>query len=441
MRLSWRDLGTPRADRAHGEAVEISGWPTTALSLKRGDYFLLTAEPGCCAGCVPGNPLAVIEVFATSDIVLAGGPLRLAGTLEVVTGDPEQWRYQLRGARLVGGVTRRAVLAASPLFCLPVPALAQTDGTAVDLHSHAGNLIRAAYGREGLLDIASPMKKGGLSTACLCIVADSPVISVSSGRIRPNRSPRPGELYDFSKIQFGKIHELARGQSLTIIKTSADLRAARANQPAVIVTSEGADFLEGRIERLDEAYQRWQLRQLQLTHYRPNELGDIQTEPAEKGGLTDFGADVIRRCNALGIVVDVAHGTFELVKRAVTTTSKPLILSHTALSDRPYPWTRLITSDHARAIVSVRGVIGVWPVQRVQNVSSYAEDIARMVDVAGIDHVGIGTDQMGLPGGSSMPSYADLPQLAAALSTRFKPDEITRLLGGNYRRVFEATLG
>ena len=58
--------------------------------------------------------------------------------------------------------------------------------------------------------------------------------------------------------------------------------------------------------------------------------------------------------------------------------------------------------------------------------------------VARVDHVGIGTDQMGLQGPSCMPSYADLPQLAAALSSRFKPDEIAKLLGGNYRRVFEA---
>ena len=441
MRLSWRDLGTPRADKAHGKAIEISGWPTTPLSLRRSDYFMLMAEPNCCAGCVPNNPLAVIEVFATEDVDLGAGPLWLTGTLHVETADRDQWRYQLRAAKPASGATRRSLLVAGSLVCLPVPALAQSDGAAVDLHSHGGNIIRASYGREGLLDVAGPMKKGGVAAICLAIVADSPVISSSGGRIRPNRTPRPGELYDFSKTQFGKVHEVVRGQSMTIVKTAADLRTARASQPAVIVTSEGADFLEGRIERLDEAYQRWQLRQLQLTHYRPNELGDIQTEPAEKGGLTDFGAEVIRRCNTLGIVVDVAHGTFELVKRAVATTSKPLVLSHTALSDRPYPWTRLITSDHARAIVSVRGVIGVWPVQQVQNVSSYATDIARMVDVAGIDHVGIGTDQMGLPGGSSMPSYADVPQLVAALSTRFKPDEIAKLMGGNYRRVFEAALG
>ena len=133
--------------------------------------------------------------------------------------------------------------------------------------------------------------------------------------MRPVREPQPGELYDFSKVQFAKLHELARTQSMPIVRTAADLRAARSSRPSVIVTSEGADWLEGRIERLDEAYQRWQLRQLQLTHYRPNELGDIQTEPSVHGGLTDFGAEVIRRCNALGIVVDVAHGTFELVKR------------------------------------------------------------------------------------------------------------------------------
>jgi membrane dipeptidase len=206
------------------------------------------------------------------------------------------------------------------------------------------------------------------------------------------------------------------------------------------VTSEGGDWLEGRIERLDEAYQRWQLRQLQLTHYRPNELGDIQTEPAVNNGLTDFGAAVIRRCNQLGIVVDVAHGTFELVKRAVATTTRPLVLSHTGLNDRPTPWTRFITSDHARAIASVRGVIGVWPVTQAATVQSYADSIARMVDVVGVDHVGIGTDQMGLLGSSAMPSYAELPQLAAALSSRFSSDETSKILGGNYRRVFEACI-
>lgn len=439
MRLSWRDLGMPRADRAHGKAVEISGFPATILPTPTADHFLMMAEPGCCADCVPNNPLAVVEIVADRPLKLGNGAVRLSGTWQVSV-DPDGWRYQLHAAEVMPGISRRAVLAASPLFCLPVPAMAQTDGTAVDLHSHGGNLIKASYGRDSLLDVATPMRNGGMSTICLCIVGDGPVLNVSSGRIRPSRDPKPGELYDASKIQFAKLHELIRSQSMAIVRTAADLRAARASQPSVIVTSEGADWLDGKIERLDEAYRRWQLRQLQLTHYRPNELGDIQTEPSVHGGLTDFGVEVVRRCNAMGIVVDVAHGTFDLVKRAVATTTKPMILSHTALSDRPYPWTRLITSDHARAIASIRGVIGIWPVTQVANVAAYAESIARMVDVVGVDHVGIGTDQLGLQGPSAMPSYADLPQLAAALSSRFKPAEISKLLGGNYRRVFETCI-
>jgi membrane dipeptidase len=440
MRLSWRDLGTPRGDRTTGQTVEISGFPLTLLPTQAAGHFLMMAEPGCCQGCVPNNPLAVVEVLADRPIELANGALRLAGTWHV-SSDPEGWRYQLHGARAIGGVTRRTVMAASPLLCLPVPARAQaTDGTAVDIHSHAGNIIRASFGRDSLLDVVGPMRKGGMSVICLAIVADSPIIQVSSGRNRPGRDPRPGELYDWSKTTFAKLHELVRGQAMPIVRTAADLRAARAGQPSVIVTSEGADFLEGKIERLDEAYQRWQLRHLQLTHYRPNELGDIQTEPAVHGGLTDFGAEVIRRCNSLGIVVDVAHGTFDLVKRAAATTSKPLVLSHTALSDRPLPWTRLITSDHARAIAATRGVIGVWPVSQSGTVQSYADLMARMVDVVGVDCVGIGTDQLGLLGPSAMPSYADVPQLAAALRGKFTADETAKILGGNYRRVFEACI-
>ena len=438
-RLSWRDLGKPRADRAHGKTVEVTGFPVTVLPTPTTDRFLMMAEPGCCQGCVPNNPLAVIEVIADQPLKIGNGAVRVTGTLRVES-HRESWRYQIHGAELAPGLSRRAMLAASPLFCLRSTAMAQaTDGTAVDSHSHAGNLIRAAHG-QSLIDVASRMKQGSLSVVCLCIVGDSPIIGVQNGRLRPVREPKPGHLYDFSKVQFAKLHELARTQSMPIVKTAADLRAAQSSRPSVIVSSEGADWLEGRIERVDEAYQRWQLRQLQLVHYHPNELGDIQTEPSVHGGLTDFGAEVIRRCNALGILVDVAHGTFDLVKRAAATTSKPLLLSHTGLGNRPTPWTRLITSDHARAIASTGGVVGIWPVNDVAHVNSYASGIARMVDVIGVDHVGIGTDQMGLLGPSSLPSYADLPQLAAALSSRFKPDEISKLLGGNYRRVFEASV-
>lgn len=440
MRLSWHDLGTPRADKANGKTVEIAGFPLTLLPAGSADYFLMMAEPGCCQGCAPNNPLAVVEVTADRPLRLGNGALRLTGTWHV-SSDSDSWRYQLRNAEVKPGVTRRALMAASPLFCLPVPAMAQAaDGMAVDIHSHAGNLTAMSYGRGSFAPVADPMRQGGLSVICLAIVADSPIIKTIDGRYRPGREPAPLELSNFSKRAFETLHALVREQGMPIIRTAADLRAARSTRPSVIVASEGGDFLDGRLDRLDEAYNRWQLRHLQLTHYRPNELGDIQTEPAEKGGLTAFGADVIRRCNSLGIVVDVAHGTFELVKKAAAVTAKPLVLSHTALTQRPSPWTRLITPDHAKVIAGTRGVIGIWPVTQTYTIQSYADSIARMVDVVGVDHVGMGTDLLGLGGQSALPRYADLPQLAAALRTRFNADETAKLLGGNYRRVFEASL-
>jgi membrane dipeptidase len=159
------------------------------------------------------------------------------------------------------------------------------------------------------------------------------------------------------------------------------------------------------------------------------------------GGLTAFGAEVIRRCNRLGIVVDVAHGTYDLVKKAALVTTKPLVLSHTSLTDRPVAWTRRILPDHAKVIASTRGVIGIWPViDYFPTYAAFADGFARMVDVAGIDHVGLGSDQMGLVGASTMPSYANLPQLAAALRAKFTAEETAKLLGGNYRRVFDASL-
>jgi membrane dipeptidase len=438
MRLSWRDLGTARAERAHGKTVELSGFALSLLPGTRGDYFVMMAEPGCCAGCVPANKLAVVEVFAKEPLKL-DGKLQLSGTWHV-SGDEDGWRYQLRAATTKPGVSRRALLAASPLFCLPVPTFAQANLNGVDLHSHAGKLLNVKSNPD-FPPVAAPMRQGGMAAICLAIVPDSPTSQYAEGRIRPFRNPNPGELYQYATASFQRLHRLVREQGLGIIRTAAELRAATAAQPSVIVSSEGGDFLEGRLERLDEAYDRWGLRHLQLTHYRPNELGDIQTEPSEKGGLTAFGADVIRRCNQRGIVVDVAHGTFDLVKAAAKIATKPLVLSHTSLTERPSNWTRLIVPDHARVVASTRGVIGIWPVKQIFGTfAAWAQGIARMADVVGVDHVGVGTDLLGLPGGSTIADYNEMPQLAAALSGRFNPAEVAKIMGGNYRRVFDASL-
>jgi len=173
-----------------------------------------------------------------------------------------------------------------------------------------------------------------------------------------------------------------------------------------------------------------------------NELGDIQTEPPVHGGLTDFGAAVIRRCNQLGIVVDVAHGPIDLVRRAARETARPLVLSHTSLTTRPGPFSRQITAEHAKLIAGTGGVIGVWPPATIYpNLAAMAAGIVRMADTAGIDHVGIGTDLRGLVGATVFPDYDTLPALAEALlQAGLNETETGKVLGGNYARVFTASL-
>lgn len=313
------------------------------------------------------------------------------------------------------------------------------------MHSHAGRIggVRNVEEHRDFAAVARPMRAGGMAAVCFAIIADSPCHRVMpDGRIHPYREPEPGELYRYAKMSFERLHSLIERERLTLVTDAAALRAASGKTPSAIVASEGADFLEGDPDRIDEAYEVYKLRHLQLTHYRVNELGDIQTEYPVHNGLTDAGVEVIRRCNKLGIVVDVAHGTYELVKRAASVATKPLILSHTSFRADPGARSRLISADHARAIAATGGVIGVWPPATVfRDLRAMARGIAQLAEIVGVEHVGLGTDMLGLVGGSVFDRYERLPDLAhALLDTGFKTSEVAAILGGNYARVFEASL-
>jgi membrane dipeptidase len=200
------------------------------------------------------------------------------------------------------------------------------------------------------------------------------------------------------------------------VLTAADIAAAHAaGEPAIILDIEGLDFLETKLERLEESYQRG-VRTMQLVHYTPNDIGDFQTGEVVHHGLTAFGTDVIRACHRLGVVVDVAHATEDTVKQAVKVATKPLLLSHTALrgskAQGPTPLTeRQITPDHARAIAETGGSIGIW--HFFASVERYVDGLKEMVDVVGVDHVSIGTDQGGTPGLMPPP----MPRRSSAATT------------------------
>ena len=359
----------------------------------------------------------------------------------MIDAQRRRWLTTLGAAGALGlGACARPTASIDPALLADVPA----DMPTIDLHSHAGHLIpsRTIGFARPLTELAAPMRAGGMDVVCLAVVADTPCTRDEGGSIRAWRQPLPGELYAYAQGAFARAHALVAREDLVIVRTADDLKGASGRRRSVIIASEGGDFLEGKVDRVDEFRERHGLRHLQLTHYRVNELGDIQTAPPVHGRLTDVGRAVVGRCNRLGIVVDVAHAPLAMVRGVVDVTDRPIVLSHTSLTKAPVPppTTRLVTAEHARLVASTGGVIGIWPpASRFPTMAALATGIAAMVDVVGVDHVGLGTDMLGLTGPAVFESYAQLPALRQALrDTGFAPEETARLLGGNYARVFVA---
>jgi len=234
----------------------------------------------------------------------------------------------------------------------------------VDVHTHGGKtgITSKAPPND---DLANAMRAGSLAVACLADVPDGPILGRNAeGVLAAVRTPEPGQLYRHHLERLAWMDETVANHGLRRALCAADLEAAhKAGQPAIVADVEGLDFLDGKLERLEEAHQRG-IRHLQLVHYTPNDIGDFQTGAITHQGLTAFGAEVIRACHRLGFVCDVAHAIEDMVKQAVKIATKPLLLSHTALSRSramgPTPLQgRQITSDHARAIAETGGSIGI----------------------------------------------------------------------------------
>lgn len=104
--------------------------------------------------------------------------------------------------------------------------------------------------------------------------------------------------------------------------------------------------------------------------------------------------------------------------------------------------SRLISPDHARLVAETGGVIGVWPPHAIfPDLTAMANGMARLADVVGVDHVGLGSDMLGLVGASVFNNYRQLPDLAEAmLAVGFSAGDVGKVLGGNYARVFAATM-
>ncbi len=348
------------------------------------------------------------------------------------------------GAMLAGGVGPRGSTAAAQTAEAAAAALAVLrQSISVDVHTHGGTTGITSKAPPGD-DLANGMRAGSLAAACLADVPDGPVLGRNAaGALAAVRTPAPGQLYQHHLERLAWIDAMVASHGLRRALTAADLEAAHAaGEPAIVMDIEGLDFLEMKLERLEEAHQRG-VRHVQLVHYTPNDIGDFQTGAVTHNGLTPFGAEAIAACHRLGLVCDVAHATEATARQAAKAAVKPLLLSHTALSGSkamgPTPLKgRQVSRDHALVIAETGGSIGVW--HFFPSLDSYVDGLKEMVEVVGVDHVSIGTDQQVRP--ASLQDYTQWVQLVAAmLRGGFTPEEAGKIAGGNYMRIFRAAVG
>jgi membrane dipeptidase len=325
----------------------------------------------------------------------------------------------------------------------------------IDTHNHVDVPLTTAELPGPKVDLAGEMKKSGLSAICMTFALDYQKLN------------NPGEAYDRFLNGLNAMDGILKSNNMKRSLNLADIKAAHQQHlPTVIQSVEGGHFLEGKAERLETAYNRG-LRQLGLLHDSDasTPLGDVYTNPPQWGGLTSFGADIIKKCNQIGILVDLTHASNETMNAAIKISQMPVIVSHTGLDTqlgqnasmakmmRP----RLISKEQAKIVANAGGLIGVWT-HLSESPLEYAQNIKAMVDVTGIDHVCIGTDTKMTPsyrpgGGNNGGRVGERTNEAwkdqnlgfyyavvdAMLKTGFTEDDIAKVGGGNFCRVFNAT--
>lgn len=342
-----------------------------------------------------------------------------------------------------GWINRALAATADPRVAKIV---AETMG--IDMHNHvypAGT--QQGPQREGdpgpALSLAEELKLSGLTAICAGFALDR------AGNTKPGDAR-----VNFLKWLDAIDAELEKGHVSRAL-TLKDLRTAHdRGQKAIVQTVEGAHFIEGHLERIAEVYQRG-LRHLQLLHDNNDmvaPLGDINGGTS-LGGLTPMGADVIKECNRLKILVDMAHGSSATLLAALKVAKQPMIVSHSSLDSWTNPNSRMasrsIARQDAKALADAGGVLGVWT-KGTNTPAEFVRNIKMVADAIGVDHVGIGTDDDLLssrPGTGLNRAWPEMnggffPVVVEEfLRQGFTSAEIAKISGSNFGRVFGAVTG
>jgi membrane dipeptidase len=274
---------------------------------------------------------------------------------------------------------------------------------------------------------------------------------------------------------------------ISMAYTAADIRRAKKQKKvAALLGVEGGHAVENSLSALREFY-RLGVRYMTLTHNNTNSWADACCDEARHGGLSDFGREVVREMNRLGMFVDVSHVSDETMSDVLEVTTAPVIASHS--SARVFSnHKRNIPDDLLRRIAKNGGVVMInfYPAfldekvrqaglerdarlkpqrdalaeqfkddpRRLQEelqklnaanplpnttLSVLVDHIDHVAKVAGVDHVGLGSDFDGVPFlPEGVRDVSDLPNITYELLRRgYSERDVLKILGGNLLRAFE----
>ena len=262
----------------------------------------------------------------------------------------------------------------------------------------------------------------------------------------------PGDFADsgFARVQLEELdiarRMIAKYPKFELAWSAADVRNAfRRGRIASLIGLEGGHVLENSIALL-RTYRDLGARYMTLTHNVTLDWADAASDSARHGGLTGFGEEVVREMNRLGMLVDLSHVSPGTMSDALNVSAAPVIFSHSSARalvnvPRNVPdsiLARLPKNGGVVMVTFVPSFIDDTP-DTPATLAQVADHIEHVRKVAGIDHVGIGSDFDGIdstPVGLS--SVADFPALFAELARRGWSDaELRKLAGENILRVME----
>jgi len=272
---------------------------------------------------------------------------------------------------------------------------------------------------------------------------DCQVFAVSSERSRTPAHPLRTALEMIGRFY----RECESCGSLTPV-TSHDevLDAKRKGMVAGLLSIEGADVIEGRIEML-RVFHRLGVRMVGLVHSLRNQLADGVTDRRTGGGLSELGIQAVEELNRLGMIIDVSHINDEGFWDVLDLTKNPVIASHSnsrAVCSHP----RNMTDEMIVALAENGGVMGmnfapsfVHPEQAT--LKRVVDHIDHIVDLVGPDHVGLGSDFDGIPSTPvGLEDVTKMPRITGELVNReYSEVDIKKILGGNHLGLMKKVVG